>query len=280
MSFMQQTMPQPKAFNQFHEFFGGKSIFDNGTHYFICGFGKTTNGNVWDNSDVFTNATSPIPQNLCRMWVNETSVGENGGFLNWLYTGDNDPVHDLGWAQKAQMQNMTKIKNLYGDKGFAFKYPDVRHFLPVLKVVKDGKTYKFEEAQPMVIVVKDAMLNNIKLCASKPSIADLDDPSVYGKLLSITKNTKAPSPNQMYAFDLVGTDYTAKLPEDFATTMSELRQSAIERIDQIFAEGNGGDYNSENVRRYISQQTNMSYDAFVAKYNILPDVVQVEKIQF
>jgi hypothetical protein len=275
-SFASPDRPTSHQITQTKELFGkGKNSLPDGTYYFVCGFGKTDNGDAWSwNMEHITDNT-PVIYESCSMWVNE--INEKGGYLNWIYSGDDDPMVDLGRTLKPNEQSLTKLIKAYGPQTkFATKSPDVRFLLPVVQVGKIKKEYDISKPQPMVLIVKANMMKQILDAANASAIADLPNAQTYGKVLEIKKNMTEKMAD-MYKFSLLAKDLSEDIPK-FNDSVSKLHDDAMASVQRVFDTGNLGAYGADNVRKYIVQQTNMSYEAFVDKYNSLPDVGELTQV--
>lgn len=282
-SFASPDRPTSNQVTQTKELYGkGKNSLPDGTYYFACGFGKTDNGDswLWDMKNM--NHNSPVIYESCSMWVNEPSMGEKGGYLNWIYSGDDDPMVDLGRTLKPTEQSLAKLIKIYGPQTkFASKSPDVKFLLPVVQVGKIKKDYDISKPQPMILIVKANMMKQILDAANASAIADLPNAQTYGKVLEIKKNMTEKMAD-MYKFAMLAKDLSEDI-QKFDTTVSKLHDDAMASVQRVFDTGNLGAYGADNVKNYITQQTQLDYDTFVDKYNSLPgsdDLIQVGNITF
>jgi len=267
MSFLTPNMPVPAVLFPYLNVSGAKgaNTLDNGTHYFVMGFGKVSEGeDSWHNADLLA-PTAAVLKNVCTFWMHEKGgAEEKNKFVKWLYTGADDPIHTLGLDTK--QQSMERLREIYGDKApkYPFRQPQTEYVVPVLKVEKTGKTYNTEKGEVVLLIVSQSILDDIIKAAA--AFADVEDSSIYGRVLCIVKNLSEQVPANKYQVSI-----TAGNPQDtsaFDAKFVEARNKGIADIERIFNEGNMGSYSADNVWRYLTNSFGGSKQALIDKYYV------------
>jgi len=265
MSFLKANVPQPKPLFAYLPISGAKGLAS-GESFFILGVGNVTqaDGDYWKNAD-WTDPTAAVPKMYCSFWMNEKK-DEKNKYVRWCYTGPNDPVHVLGLDSKDQDTN--KLEVLYGEKAprFITAQPEIEFIIPALKVNRIGKAYDVDNGEYVMLIARRNQLDSIIEAASR--FADQDNSSVYGRVLSITKNLQAKKPADMYNFSILFSD--PRNTPDMDRVFQEMRAKAIADIDRVFEEANGGSYDPDNVWGYLVSHFGGSQEEMIRKYTVKP----------
>ncbi len=280
MSFLKS---RPKATPQitYHQFGGGKNekFGQKGDFYFVALFGKNVGdkGLQLDNETLDKMAYFPVPKWYCSLYVHEVPEGTSK-YVQWLYTGKGDPIEELGMHKKAAEQSADKIAAIWQGKGFAQQLPKTDWYLPVIQVNKTGKTYDIENGEAMILVVSDSVMKKIQVEATKDAIKDSDNPDIFGRVIKLSKDLLNKNNNDKYKAEVLSFVDTTLFP-DFNDTVEALHNNAVNSVETLLETVNGGEYNPEVVREYITGLTGMTWEAFHAKYNVVPDVKLVKSEQ-
>lgn len=271
MSFL-QNRPQAKPKVTYVQFAGKNNPkFPNGNYFFIALFGKNVGEKFAVTNDAInTMDLAPLPKTAVSFWCENVPDGQNK-YIEWLYTGDNDPANELGMTLPTKQQSEQRIQEIWNGKAFAVKQPQTNWFLPVLTVKKQGKGYDLATIEPMVLIVSESLMTKIVTSAQSPNITDTDNPSMYGRVFSLSKDTTQEDKGKYYdATVLLKVFDETDLP-NIETTAAELHEQSFEGINRLYQTVNGGEYNGDIVRAYITALTGMSWEAFVNKYNVFPN---------
>lgn len=279
MSFLQQNIPQPKALFTYMQTNGSKGanvLADNNTHYFVMGFGKLDGDEAfWSNSNP-VHEYSAIPRNLCKFWMHE-KADEKNKFVQWLYTGADDPIYALGYDRKEQ--NNERRQQIWGDKvnlKYTFRLPQREYLVPVLKVELDKKSFNVKEGKLMILIVSEGIMKDILAAAANYVTAA--DASVYGRVLKIVKNTSEKAVSDKYKTSIVAE--TRIDTSDYDEKFLDARNKIIEDIDVIFNESNGGSYDPNNVWAYLCNHFGGSKEQLIERYHVLTGGISLENSDF
>ena len=269
------NIPQSKPTSSYLNVYGKKGLSD-GEHYFILGVGQIDDGvDFWRNED-FSSPTSAVPKFMCQFWMHEMNDGQ-GGYARWLYTGDNDPIVALGLHTTNQSKE--RIKQIYGDKASPYitTQPQNEYVLPVVKVDKKGKSFDIENGEYHLMVLRENSLNDIIEAGKTFSMEN--NSSLYGRVLILKKNLGEKDPKKIYSFSFITLppQSNSEMDEKFA----QMREKAIEDIDRVFIEANGGDadYNPEFVWKYLTNQFGGTRDELLNKYNVSTQNLELSLVE-
>jgi hypothetical protein len=268
-----QNRPKMAPTVQYQNFGGGKNEkFSKGDYYFVALFGKNVGdkGLQLDDDSLMAMEHPPLPKRYCSIYVHEVP-DTTSKYVQWLHTGKGDPIEDLGLHLKAKDQSADRVAQIWQGKGFAQTRPQTDWFLPVILVNKTGKTYDIANGEAMVLIVTDSVMQKIQSEATRDAILDSDNADMFGRVFKITKDLLNKNNNEKYRSEVLSFVDVSSFP-DFNEVVTALHTHAISGIEKLFMEVNGGEYNPDNVRAYITGLTGLTWEEFVERYNVFTNV--------
>lgn len=259
------------------------SGLDAGAYFFIMGIGTTDKKGRGEFMSVEEMLSQALVYDHAQLYVKE--AGERGQYVHWHFTGEHDPLVELGYAYITQggepkttastTRNDAKLKIITDGKGLYTKYVARQIHFPVAFT---EKLANLENAEPAILIVTAAQAQAI--FAQGDILALSKGKSVYGNILSLTKDPskgmqtytwRLMTENAFSGDDALPTEKVKELEDAFKSYI-EYDDAALERV---FTEVNGGvsttpEENSERVWRYLLTISGLTKEEFVKRYNILP----------
>lgn len=260
---------------------------ENGSHYFVLGFGDaagmTKNGEFLSADRLMDEA---LVWHKAQMYVQE--MGESGQYVQWHFTGPNDPIIELGYGAilgngalrttDEKSRNEAKLTKLYNGKGNYTKYLYSQVHLPVMMLNKDldiaaGKVGILIVSRPQALNMF-GLAENFKMSKNK---------GLLGRIAQLTKDTTKGI--QAYTWKLLETDnaLTPELSEQFAAAASQEERVLTSYYENV-NNGADGDTPSEKVWNYLTTVSGLTRAQFFAKYNVVlndgVEMVETHQINF
>ncbi|MCB1711651.1 MAG: hypothetical protein KDH96_03965 [Candidatus Riesia sp.] len=225
-----------------------------------------------------------VPSTTVSFWVHSMNEGK-GGFVKWHYTGENDPVNELGLNLPVAQQSDARYQEIWqGKVGFKSQHPRTSYFLPVQRVEKAGKDYKVV-GDPMIIVVTESLMKQLVTSANSDNIVDNSSGNMFGRVFSLSKVPGKPS-TEMYSAEVLLKEFD--VTDEMVETATSITKQMVNNYDTevIATTSSDGSANTafspEGVKAYVTAVTGMNWTDFVEKYNVFNnlELVDVEETDF
>lgn len=215
-----------------------------------------------------------VPSTTVSFWVHSMNEGK-GGFVKWHYTGESDPVNELGLNLPTAQQSDARYQEIWqGKVPFKSQQPRTSYFLPVYRVDKVGKDYKIT-GDAMIIVITESLMKQLVASANSDNITDNSSGNMFGRIFSLSKIPGKPS-TDMYSAEVLlkELEITSEIELTAKTITKQMVQNyENEVITTTSSDGTANTaFTPEGVKSYITAVTNMNWENFVETYNVFSNV--------
>lgn len=234
----------------------------NGKYLFVIGFGweqTLAKKESYAEQHLLKSQESDviIPYNKCQLVV---KVGQEKKWLTWHFTGENDPMVSLGYAQKngyateRTKEQVTRLNQINGfSAGFNtyHEFVEARFHVPMWRIeLNDDDEPDLKTMKPVILSLTNGQLKNILTSFKALEMEKNRNP--FGYLLMLVKDKSKGKDAYQWTtiakYNVVTSDNKQQLIEE----AKEVIAWNAEKLMKIFTEANGGEINSENVWTYIT----------------------------